>query len=378
MEGLDGLNAVYSDPYAFARAAQAKGRKVVGISPMHFPEELVHASGALPVIVQESTEPITVGLTHIFPNYCAPTRSNVDWAAKGSLDFFDLVIISDMCLQVRVAYSIMARKMKTPFFYMWWPLEYNPTRWLPPVTRRLNRCKQTLEELTGRKIADEDIWKSIRLYNENRQLLREIYGLRREKAGALSARELQTLVVAGMVMPKEEHTALLRQVVAELENARASANGEARLFLSGHLCHRVKPEILDMIESLGATVVGDDLYAGYRYYAAEVPEQGDPIEALAMRYFNPGVPCPTRGGPEGDWADHLITRSRESGAQAVLSLLPRYCEPHMFYYPYLKNRLLEAGVPFAFVETEHEAYSLEGIRTRIQALVETVKEGVAV
>ena len=374
MQVLEQLEVVYNDPYAFARRQKAVGGKIIGITPMHFPEELVHASGALPVIVQESTEPITAGLAHIFPNFCALSRSNVDSAVKGGLDFLDAIVISDMCLQIRMAFGIMARRTKIPSIYVWWPPSYDAKRWLPSVRPRLERCKNALEEVVGRKIEEQDIWNSIGVYNENRRLLREAHRLHREKPGVLRARQMQALVMASQVMPKEEHTAILLKVVAQLSQASLSANGRARLFLSGHLCHRVRPEILDLIEDAGIVVVGDDLYAGRRYFAAEVAASGDPMEALAGRYFNPGVPCPTKGGGEGDWGEYLISSARESGAQGVISLMPRFCEPHMFYYPYLKSRLFEAGIPFTFVETEHEAASLEGMRSRIQALVETIKE----
>ena len=374
MQVLEQLEVLYNDPYAFARRQKAVGGKVVGITPMHFPEELVYASGALPVIVQESTEPVTAGLAHIFPNFCALSRSNVDAAVKGQLDFLDAIVISDMCLQIRMAFGIVSRRTKIPCIYVWWPPSYDAKRWLPSVMPRLERCKKALEDVVGRKIEERDIRNSIGVYNENRRLLREVYRLRREKPGVLRAREMQALVMASQLMPKEEHTAILRNVLAELEQASAHADGKARMFLSGHLCHRVSPEIVDLIEEAGIAVVGDDLYVGSRYYAAEVPTNGDPMEALAGRYFNPGVPCPTKGGGEGDWGEYLISSALESGAQGVISLLPRFCEPHMFYYPYLKTRLFEAGIPFTFVETEHETASLEGMRSRIQALVETIKE----
>ncbi len=103
MEGLEQLGVLNDDPYALAKQFKSRGGKVVGVTPMQFPEELVHACGLLPVVLQESTEPITTGLTYIFPNFCALTRSNVDSAVKGRLDFLDAVIISDMCLQIRMA-----------------------------------------------------------------------------------------------------------------------------------------------------------------------------------------------------------------------------------------------------------------------------------
>jgi bcr-type benzoyl-CoA reductase subunit C len=372
MESLEQLSVLYDDPYVFAKEAKKKGQKVIGVSPMHFPEELVHAAGALPVILQESTEPITDGLSHLFPNFCALTRSNVDWGVKGCLEFLDAVVVSDICLQIRMAFGIMSRRMAIPFIYMWWPLAYDAERWLASVKPRLERCKNALSEVVGRDITEQDLWNSIRVYNENRRLLRQVYGVRQAKPGILRARQMQALAMASMVMPKEEHTALLSEVLGHLEEVPAPSDAKVKLFLSGHLCHRVKPEILDVIEETGAVVVGDDLYAGYRYYAAEIPTATDPLEALALRYFRPGVPCPTRGGKEGDWAEHLVSSARESGAQGVVSLLPRYCEPHMFYYPYVKDRLLQADIPFTFVETDHEAPSLEGVRTRIQALVEAV------
>jgi benzoyl-CoA reductase subunit C len=375
MEGLEPLAVLNDDPYAFAKQFKSKGGKAVGVTPMYFPEEMAHACGLLPVVLQESTEPITAGLSHVFPNFCAITRSNVDWAVKGRLDFLDAVVISDMCLQVRMGFGIASRHTSTPFIYLWWPPSYDAKRWLGSVMPRLERCRAALEDIAGARASEQQLRKSIDTYNENRRLLREVYRLRGEKPDAIRAREMQLLTIASQVMPKEEHNALLRSVLDKLQRASASADGRVRLFLSGHLCHRVKPEILDLVEEAGAAVVGDDLYAGARYYAAEVAADGNPMQALALRWFNPGLPCPTKGGGEADWSEYLIASVRASGAQGILSLMPRFCEPHMFYYPYLKERLLQAGIPFTFVETEHEAMSLEGVRTRVHALVETLKRG---
>ena len=43
-----------TQPLAYARQwKQANGRPVIGILPMHFPGELAHAAGALPIVLQE-------------------------------------------------------------------------------------------------------------------------------------------------------------------------------------------------------------------------------------------------------------------------------------------------------------------------------------
>lgn len=367
------LQVILEDPYIKAKEEKDKGKKVIGITPMHFPEELIHASGALPVILQESNEPITTGWAHIFPNFCAFTRSNVDWAVKGKLDFLDAIVISDICLQTRMAFGVMSRRMAIPFIYMWWPLEYDMRRWHSPMLHRMKRCQQAVQEVVGRTIEEKDIQRSIELYNHNRQLLREIYKLRYEKPGVLKTRHMLMLVMSSMIMPKEEHNDLLHSLIPQLK--QAPARDGIRIFLSGHLCHGVKPDILDLIEDMGAVVVGDDLYIGYRYFAAQPPTNVPPLEALLWRYFDPGVPCPSRCGPEGDWAEHIIGAVKESRAQGVISLIPKFCEAHMFYYPYLADRLTKANIPYIFFETEHEMVSLEGFRTRVQALIETIKGG---
>lgn len=74
----------------YARAwKEGNNRPVIGSFPMNFPGELAHAAGALPLILQESSDPITYGHGLLFPFYCGYTRSMVDQAAKGDLSGLD-------------------------------------------------------------------------------------------------------------------------------------------------------------------------------------------------------------------------------------------------------------------------------------------------
>lgn len=374
-EVLGNLAAIVDDPYAQARQAKQEGRKVVGVTPMHFPEELVHAAGALPVVLQESNEPVTVGFGHLYPFYCGFTRSNVDLAVKGKLDLFDAVVVSDMCLQTRYMGYVMQRQMpKTPFAYIQWPLEVGSDRWLGITVDRLQRVRGELEGILGTAIKDDALQESIDLYSRHRTLLKRLYDLRRAQPGILRAKEMMNLVMSGMVMSKEEHVKVLANAIAELEQRPAPATAGVKLFVSGHLCQAVKADILDLIENLGGVVVGDDLFTGYRYFATETPDgAAGPMEALAKRYLNVSVPCPTRADYTQDWAGYIATRSREHGAQGVVVMIVKFCEPHMIYYPHLKSVLSEAGVPHVQIETEHEVVSMEGIRTRLQAFIEMLK-----
>ena len=148
-----------------------------------------------------------------------------------------------------------------------------------------------------------------------------------------------------------------------------------QLHLSGHFCHAPRPELLDMIEGCGAIVVDDDLYTGFRYISTDVPKDIDPIAALVAWYFdrNNNVPCATRAQKDVDWEVYLTQSLQRSGADGIIILMAKFCEPHMLYFPELRSELNRQKVPFLLIETEHEGLALEMLRTRVEALIERIR-----
>ena len=64
---LDKFLAIKDKPYQAAEAWKSEhNQPVIGIAPMHFPEELVHAAGMLPIVLRPGDEPITLGNAHMF------------------------------------------------------------------------------------------------------------------------------------------------------------------------------------------------------------------------------------------------------------------------------------------------------------------------
>ena len=350
---------------------EANGKKVVACSPMHFPEELIHAAGMLPVVLQETDEAITTGFSHIYPFYCGITRNIIDIAVKGQLSFLDGLVYADICIQNRNAACTLKQVMPASYVeYVQLPTSLTRDGVMDDTIRELERIKAKLEQLAGRKIDDTSLKQSILVFNRNRLLLRQSHELRRANPGLLSYRDLQVIVKSSMLMPKEEHTELLEGLVTQLEKVKPSSLEGKRLFLSGHLCQSLKPDILDWIEGVGGIIVDDDLSTGYRYYAVDVAVDGSPIQALAKRYLEKSLPVPTRSYLPVRWENYIVERVKNSGAQGVAVLMVKYCEPHLFSYPFVKKALEIAGVPHIMLETEHEVVSLEGVRTRLQAFVE--------
>jgi len=100
---------------------------------------------------------------------------------------------------------------------------------------------------------------------------------------------------------------------------------------------------------------------------------GNPLLALARMYLDKSLPVPTRAYHPLRWDKYVAQQAGESGAKGVIVLLVKYCEPHLFNYPFIKESLSAAGLPHIMLETEHEIVSLEGLKTRLQAFIEMLK-----
>ncbi|MEZ5482628.1 MAG: 2-hydroxyacyl-CoA dehydratase family protein [Porticoccaceae bacterium] len=87
------------------------------------------------------------------------------------------------------------------------------------------------------------------------------------------------------------------------------------------------------------------------------------------------MPCCTRAQKSVEWADYLVNSVKESGAHGVVTLMAKFCEPHMLYFPELRKGLERHKVPHLRLETEHEGIPYESIRTRVESFVEMIRRG---
>nr|WP_252189812.1 MULTISPECIES: 2-hydroxyacyl-CoA dehydratase family protein [unclassified Rhodococcus (in: high G+C Gram-positive bacteria)] len=341
---------------------------------MNFPAELAHAAGVLPVIIQEDRQPITVGRNLLGEFNCGYTRNVADQAALGRLDVYDGFFHADHCIQLLGAIDVVREDASDKPVYFGQLMSSMSDEWaFPQVLGKMEDFRSELEKFVDCRISDANLSRSIDIFDANRRLMRTIFENRRSGDAALTSAQLQVLVKSSMIMDKEEHTELLRDVMGD--SSHVPRDDRIRIHLSGHFCHAPKPELLDVIEDCGAIVVDDDLFHGTRYVSTDVGSESNPLEALASVYLrrNTAVPCPTRVQHEVDWDRFLVDSVDASGAQGVIVLMAKFCEPHMLFYPELRKALEARSIPLLLIETEHEGLPMESIRTRVEALVERIR-----
>lgn len=352
---------------------EQSGKKVVGCFPMDIPEELIHAAGMLPAVLWENSEPVTSGHAHISPYNCGIIRSIIDESARGASGFFDGIVTYETCLQARHLEFIL-RKTGHPahFLRIFLPGVITGAAGRTFMVENLKRLMESLERIGGGEVRGDRIQRSIRIYNENRGLLRKVYQLRRNNPGLLRARDVSAIVHSSMLMLKEEHTELLRRLVEDLEHLPPVPAKGPGVILTGSLCEAPRTPLLDLIEEAGMVVLDDDLYVGSRYFANDVDAEGDPLVALANRYLERVPPSPTKVDMDSDWGEYIVEMAARNRAAAVISLMVKFCPPHLAYYPDIERKIKAAGLRALMVEMEHEVDSVEQVKTRLRAFAESL------
>lgn len=379
MQAIASMKRAAEAPMQYAAEWKARtGGKVVGILPMHFPSELAHAAGCLPVVLQDDAEPITVGQSNVFNFYCGFNRSLIDQTMRGSFDGLDAIMFGDHCVQLLgTADVIRAERPGLPILFNQLCTTLDANWALRETFGAFAQLWKELEGIAGHKISADAAKESIRLFNANRKQMRALYEMRRRGEIAISGRDMQAVVKSSMVMDRAEHVALMEEVLAGVPR-RSPGSADVPVYLSGHMCHAPKPELIDMIEESGARVVNDDLFVGWRLIHVDMDETLSPLDSMARWYLdkNRRVPCPTRTMQGVDWEDYLLAEVDRSQAHGLVILMVKFCEPHMYFYPEIKEAFEARGIPHLLIETEHEETPMEALKTRVETFVEIAKRRV--
>jgi bcr-type benzoyl-CoA reductase subunit C len=338
-------------------------RRAMGYLCSYVPEELIHAAGFTPVRLRGSTAPLRRVDAHLQSFTCALCRSTLDRALCDELGFLSGTIFAHSCDAMQALADLWRMNLGPQHFS---DVVMQPASLGSPVARtylvaELGRFRERLAAFAGHPIPDADLQASIAVYDDTRRLVHLLQGLR----DRLPASHWYSVLDAAQVMPREEFNPLLADLLEVLVGAPLVPPGP-RLFLVGAVLD--EPRLLDLVDEMGARLVGDDLCSGSRHFYGQVGAGGDPLAALADYYLQ-RPPCPAKLHPAHDPGPYLLDLVRQSRAQGIVFVIEKFCEPHAFDYALTIPSLDRARVPHLLLEME-QTPSLEALRTRLQAFVE--------
>lgn len=350
-----------------------RGGKVIGWLCTYVPEEIIHASGALPIrIIGYSHEAnLDDANAHLYINNCTFSRSCLQLGLEGQYDFLDGVVGGSTCDGARRLFDVWRQYVGTPFHHVLTVPRKFTERAHKLYYDEVVLFKKHFEEHFGVSITDEALLKSTIVLNESRDLLHSLYELRKRDKPPISGAETLEVLNAAYRMPKETFNLWLGELIEELKASDKSFTGRARVMLVGSVL--TNPEFVKSIEDQGALVVTDELCTSTRYWGDKVVlEDGRPIlEAISRRYLN-NFPC-ARMYPSDERFNRIIGFARDFKVDGVISEIVRYCVPYAHDLPLLTDRLSEVGIPTLALDVEYGTAGSGQIATRVQAFLEMLE-----
>ncbi len=361
---------VSSDPAKYARKwkSETSGR-IIGHFCSYTPIEIVIASRALPFRIFSNRADSSRADSHLQSYCCNPVRSALHDALAGHLDFLDGAVFPHTCDSIQRLSDIWRiNKLQRFHADIILPVKLNTDSAREYMLDVLNRFRRDLERAFNLEITDERLRQAIAICNRVRENMKRLYQHKQRNPNCISADDLYSIVKAAMVMDSERLSIELERLLDELDRVEDDKIfAGKRIVLSGGLCHI--PDVWRIVERHDGSVVWDDFCSGARYFEGTVAEQGDPLTSIANRYFD-RIVCPAKHVALRSRGDYLIEAVRNAKAQGVVFVLQKFCDPHAFDYPYMKEMLDANGIPSVLVEIESEASAAGQLETRIEAFIE--------
>ena len=352
------------------------GRAIIGCFPVYSPVEIFHAAGMLPVGLVGGGNRLEISHADArFQSFvCSIVKSTLELGMQGKLGDFDALVFHSICDPARNLASVFARNFPGKRIqYIHFPQRIEKQDAVDYLTAEYERVARWAGEITGHVPADDDLRASIDLYDAIRRAIRSLYGVRRERPHDLSTRELYAIVRYGHVMPPEQHLALLNDVVERLQTRSGKPKDRARIVIVGSFCEQPPLDLIAAIESAGCYVLDDDFVLGRRFFTADVGQGLEPpLRELAQAYVRRSVDASTKHDLTHSKAQALAERVRSFGADAVVVLTPKFCEPALFDYVLYRTALHDAGIPHVFLEFEEKMWLFDKIKTEIETFVESL------
>ena len=276
-------------------ARQQSGNKIVGYVSNTIPLEIIHASGAVPLHLIGDVNEVPIMANEFMERAFDPiTRSIFNRLLTGAYNFLDLIVLprcNDSYQRLYYYLREINRKYpqyRIPPVYL---LDLLHTPW--PSSQNHNNQKiaafaRYLTELNSNTITDASLQSAIALYNTSRQLLKQFTELRADNTYLISSEDACQVYGAAQSLAVEDFNRYLSTYLDSLKapdplSAKPVQHKPSLVIAGNGVDH---PRLHQLIDHLGARVVGDYHSHGNHFLVGRIDPDKAPLAAITEHYHH--------------------------------------------------------------------------------------------
>jgi benzoyl-CoA reductase subunit C len=389
---MNEFQRIIENRHEVAKEWKERNKKgVVGYFCCVTPEEIIYASGLLPVRITGSSERLEIVDDYV-PRYgCAFVRSCLDLAGRGIYDYLDAVIVPNTCdLIPKMEYwwrelcpkkspVIEGQEVHPYVYYLNYPEKVTGRKVSYYYLMQLRALNQYLERLSGKLVSDEMLSEAINVYNEHYRLMEQLDELRKQDPPWVSGYEAWQAEFSSLLIPKNEHNEKMKKYLEEIPKRKDKPEKKVRLYLSASALDQETAGLYQMIDECGGQVVSEDISVGTSHYrGARLNADKSPLEAMVERSLS--TPCPrstvsaTLSSPYPMFRWNYLKKTMEGfNIKGAIFYNLGFCECRALENPFLRDMIKkEFDIPVLFLEGDYTPEGLRQMKGRIETFIEMI------
>lgn len=368
-KNIEILENACKNPRAQLDRYLAEGKKAVGCFAPYAPEELIHASGMIPMGLWGGKTELKLAGSWLPAFACPIMQANMELGLKGAYEGLSAVIIPAACDTLRcMTQNWRFGVPSIPMIPIVYPQNRTSPASLDYLISEFESVLVNLAAVTGQMMSEKSLCRTIEIYNAHNQAMREFFDVSRDHLDVITPAVRHAVSKSSFFFEKSEHTALVTAITNGLRSLPAHRFPGKKVVLTGILAG--PDELFDILADHQIAVAGDCLTQESQQYDTDTPlSGGGGLKRLALQWLSRRVSSLIYepGKPRGAALSELC---KQSGADGVINCLVKFCDPEEYDQPWLEADLRAAGYPCLTIEADPLSGSAEQLRTRIQTFSE--------
>ncbi len=357
------------------------GDKVIGAFCAYFPEEIVLAAGAVPLILCGGADFPVADAEKILPrNTCPLIKSSFGFRTSRTCPYFlsaDLLVGETTCGGKKKMYELLNEY--TPTYTLHLPHKKDDPEARKLWLNEVRLFKNKIEEITGNKITYDKLKDSIERVNRKREILQKLYNTRKASPPPISGKDVLLIMQLAFFDEVDRFVEKTGELIKELEDRIKRKEGVVpkdapRLLISGTPMTVPNWKLHDIIEKSGAIVVSEESCTGTRYFSQLVePNSGSvntQLKNLAERYLHINCACFT---PNAERPEDVVRLAKEYKTDGVVYYVLQFCHEFNIEFAKVERALKEEGIPVIKIETDYSQSDTGQLKTRLETFIEILR-----